>query len=213
MRAECTTHAAPLVPADPSGADRYEFRIFRHDLGAAAAVLAAIAAPRPDQASVEHYLVLPQRLDVGVKLRAGRFEVKRLTGTSGRLERWHPAASVPLPASGRELAPVLADLDLPQPAPAQRFPDPDALARWLTHGRGIRVARLHKRRRRFLLPQALGEITEIRAGPTELFSLAVESIDPDIAAALVARLGLGTAENVSYPRFLAAHPAAARRLT
>jgi hypothetical protein len=213
MRAERTHHAAPVVPADLSGVDRYEFRIFRHDLGVAAAILAAVAASRRDQASVDRYLVLPHRLDVGVKLRDGRLEVKTLLGTSARLERWHPATGVPLPASGRELGPVLADLGLPQPAPGQRFPDADALAHWLAHGRGVRVVRLHKRRRRFLLPDALGEITAIRAGPTELRSLAVESVDPDAAAALVARLRLGGAENVSYPRFLAAHHPAARRLT
>ena len=185
MRAERTHHAAPVVPADLSGVDRYEFRIFRHDLGVAAAILAAVAASRRDQASVDRYLVLPHRLDVGVKLRDGRLEVKTLLGTSARLERWHPATGVPLPASGRELGPVLADLGLPQPAPGQRFPDADAL----------------------------GEITAIRAGPTELRSLAVESVDPDAAAALVARLRLGGAENVSYPRFLAAHHPAAHRLT
>jgi hypothetical protein len=180
--------------------DRFEFRVFGPCPGAEA-VLRAIAGAGRFEAAVDRYVLVPDRLDVGLKLSDMAVELKTLQEVAGGLERWHPGGRVPLPARGTDLG-ILADFGLPQPPADRSFGDASDLAGWLAD-QGVAVACLRKRRRRFLLENAQGELGEVTRADCHLKTLAVESVDASAAAAIVARLGLSDAENTSYPRLLA----------
>ena len=182
--------------------DRFEFRVFRPRLGAAACVLAAVAAAGKVEASVDRYIVVPGRADAGLKLRGGRVELKTLAALHGPLECWHPQAAVGLPATGRDLLPLFRQLDLAGPPADAVLADVDALAEWAQAEAGLAVVELRKRRRRYLLVGVEAEIGDLRWNGNRLETLAVESTEPDRVAALVARLGLGGAANTSYPSLL-----------
>ena len=201
MRDEGTVELFPARAAEDSG-DRFEFRVFRRQLGPEAVILAAIAGAGRLEFSVDRYVIVPGRADVGLKLRGGTLELKRLTRIVGGLEQWHPEATIALPAAGRDLAPLLLALDLPTPRAEQVFPDAGALADWLVEGRGVSVTTLRKRRQLFLLPEGRAELGRVSWDGPPLRTLAIESADANAVAALVARVGLTGAANTSYPRLL-----------
>ncbi len=202
MRGETKTWVVPGPAAGDGGGDRFEFRIFRRRLGPEATVLAAIAGAGRLEVSCDRYVLVPGRMDVGLKIRGGRVELKRLRRIVAGLEQWHPEAGVGLPAAGRDLAPLLGAVDLPCPHAEQVFADGSELAHWLAHGRGVSDASLRKRRRFLLLADARAELGDILWNRARLGTLAVESVDADVVAALVTRLGLTGATNTSYPLLL-----------
>lgn len=181
---------------------RFEFRIFRPRLGPEAILLSAVAGAGQVDAGVHRYVLAPDRLAFGLKFRGGRAELKVLVGKTPLLEHWESRASVPLPASKRELAIVLRPLGLPCSRSTKVFPDVDAVARWLQLEHGLRLASIRKRRRFFLVPGARAELGEVQWAGIRLETLAVEGIDPVTVRALVARLGLSNATNTSYPRLI-----------
>ena len=164
-------------------------------------MLTAIAGVGPVDAGVDHYVLAPD-MTVGLKLRSGRAELKKLVRTITGLEQWEPQAPIPFPATGRALEAFLRPLGPPYPNPDHIFPDVDAVARWIEAERGLPLTSLRKRRRAYLLVDARAELGEVRWKGTRLETLAVEGIHSDTVAALVARLGLANAANTSYPRLL-----------
>ena len=68
--------------------------------------------------------------------------------------------------------------------------------------RQVRIVRVHKRRRRYIVSGCGAEMTDVVADGKPIRTVAVEHEDPARVLAAVREMGLDRFENVSYPRGL-----------
>lgn len=178
-------------PSDRPG--RFELRVWDPDPDA---VEALVDRGRPNGAETteDRYLVGPDRT-VNAKLRDGCLEVKRLTGTSGRLERWRPDWSTTLPIDRRAARRLLAELGLRHGSTGMRIgarpplsePQVSELVASYSHGR---VGIVRKRRRHYLLDGVRAEVTDMAAAGDLLRCVVLEACEPEKVRAMADSIGL-----------------------
>jgi hypothetical protein len=202
-----------------SDQDRFELRTFGRDLGAIADALCRLATPEPTETTREAYFLRRGDLHHNLKARRGRLELKTLVETCNGLQRWHPEASVELPAgldddgepvqtstSGAAQEPLPAVLvELLGPAlrtepgtEPQLPPDLAALAGRIAGMSGRAAVHVVKGRRRLQLTDVRGELVQISANGATLESIAIEAEDANALHDFAGQVGLADAENVSY---------------
>ncbi len=182
---------------------RYEFRVFRPEVGDLPARLSARAERTQDETIAESYIASRLTIDAGVKIRGSRLEVKVLVAREGLLELWRPELMADLPVDARTFAvsagaPLGVEIDSPEDTRldvadlrevCDRYP---ALA-WVD---------VVKRRTRYVLPRGLAEVTEVEALGRRTLTAAIEDSDLASASRLAQELGLTQLDNESYPAWL-----------
>ena len=182
----------------------WEWRTFGAEFGAADATFAALE-PELVEESDEVYLLSPGT-DAGVKIRAGRMEIKELERVDeARLEQWWLAMSEPFPLPLGEADRVCAALGVTAPSPGKDALSIDEfLAALAAPERGVRAVVVHKVRRHYSVNGCRSEIAEVVAEGVTTRTLAIEATDAAKVSATVQELGLAGRENISYPRWLKA---------
>jgi len=180
---------------------RWEWRTFGAGFGEADRRFGALEAG-PAQESDEVYL-LSRDNDANVKIRDALMDIKTLEKVSVEgLEQWRPVMKAKFPLSAAEASKVCSALAV---APVTGL-DPytlDQLQAELTRApRRVRVVRVHKRRRRYVVDGCGAEMTDVAADGKAIRTVAIEHEDPARVLVAVREMGLDRFENVSYPRGL-----------
>lgn len=178
--------------------DRWEWRTFGDQLGAAETRLRALPLER-SQESDETYILAPEGHDA-VKVRDGLMDIKHLQQVDDDgLERWKPIMKSPLPISAADARTVLATLGV-EPPPLEL--DAYEIADLAAASAALTLVPVHKSRRHYTLHGCMAELTEIRTVSKTTQTIALESEDPALVIATVRDLGLDGRPNVSIPAAL-----------
>lgn len=180
---------------------RWEWRTFAASFGDADRRFRELE-PGELQESDELYLLAPAS-DANVKVRNRLMDIKTLEQVNADgLEQWRPVMKAEFPLPAAEVEKVCAALHVTLPAPRELY-TLEQLQAELTHpSRGVRVVRVHKKRRRYTVSGCLAEVTEVSADGQATRTVAIEFEDPVRVQAAVREMGLDRFENVSYPRGL-----------
>jgi exopolyphosphatase/guanosine-5'-triphosphate,3'-diphosphate pyrophosphatase len=180
---------------------RWEWRTFAASFGDAERRFRELEAGDA-QESDELYFLAPGS-DANVKIRDRLVDIKTLEQVNADgLERWRPVMKGEFPLPAATVQKVCAALQVAAPAPREVY-TLEQLQAELTHpSRGVRVVRVHKKRRRYTVGGCLAEVTEVVADGQATRTVAIEFEDPARVQAAVREMGLDRFENVSYPRGL-----------
>ncbi len=180
---------------------RWEWRTFAASFGDAERGVRELEASDA-QESDEVYFLAPGS-DANVKIRNGLMDIKTLEQVNAdSLEQWRPVMKGEFPLSAPDVEKVCAALQVTPPA-AREVYTLEQLQAELTHlSRGVRVVRVHKKRRRGTVGGCLAEVTEVVADGQATRTVAIECEDPTRVQAAVQEMGLDRFENVNYPRGL-----------
>ncbi len=180
---------------------RWEWRTFAASFGEAERRFRELE-PSTVQESDELYLLAPAS-NANVKIRNQLMDVKLLEQVNADgLEQWRPVMKGEFPLPAAEVEKVCAALQVAPPSPRPVY-TLEQLEAELTHpSRGVRVVRVHKKRRRHTVGGCLAEVTEVIADSQATRTVAIEFEDPARVQAAVRDMGLDRFENVSYPRGL-----------
>lgn len=180
----------------------WEWRTFGAAFGAADATFAALE-PELVEESNEIYLLSPGT-NAGVKIRAGRMEIKELEQVDqAGLERWRLAMSEPFPLPPDEADKVWAALGVTALPPRKdAFSLEELRTALAAPERGVRPVLVHKARRHYAVNGCRSEVAEVVAEGEMARTLAIESDDAAPVIATVRELGLWGRRNISYPRWL-----------
>lgn len=178
---------------------RFEFRIFGDGLQFIEERMRRLAPCEAIDESREIYILGAAATDHNLKIRHGHLESKTLVERDGDLERWRPTGRWAFPVA-RE---VLQGLSLVPPDMEDRsggqVVDLAGLLARVRPRHGLFRANVHKRRFRFTIAGCAAERDELWVNGAAIQSLALEAAEAGVVTALRGRLGLGDAENVSYP--------------
>ena len=182
----------------------WEWRTFGACFGAADATFAALE-PELVEESDEVYLLSPGTA-AGVKIRAGRMEIKELERVDeASLEQWWLAMSEPFPLPLDAANGVCAALGVTALSPRKDALSLDELlTAFAVPESGVRLVRVHKHRLHYTVNGCRSEVAEVIAEGETTRTLAIEATDAAKVTAAMQELGLSGRENVSYPRWLKA---------
>jgi exopolyphosphatase/guanosine-5'-triphosphate,3'-diphosphate pyrophosphatase len=188
----------------PTGAGRWEWRLFGETAGAAENRFAALAVERV-QESDELYLLSPAR-DATVKVRNELVDVKRRQRVSpDGLQQWAPAMKAEFPMSATQVRQVAAALRIPVPALARTaYTLPQLVEELVDPNPALHAVPVYKKRARYTIDGCISEVTDVQAAGRKTKTIALESEDPEALLAAVRKLGLESGLNVSYPAGLTA---------
>jgi exopolyphosphatase/guanosine-5'-triphosphate,3'-diphosphate pyrophosphatase len=188
----------------PTGAGRWEWRVFGRALGAAEERLRALTRESV-QESDELYLLSPAR-DAIVKVRDGLMDVKALQRVSpDGLQQWAPTIKAGFPLPAAQVTALAAALRIPVPTLARSaFTLPQLLEELVAPNPALHAVPVHKQRARHTIDGCMSEVTEVRAAGRETKTIALESEDSAALRAAVHELGLESGPNLSYPAGLEA---------
>lgn len=181
---------------------RFEFRTFGQSLERIESALRARSECREITESDEYYLIDKDDLDINIKARDDRLEIKRLVERRGQLQLWKPVLTehfpVPRAVIRTQLLPFL------HAEAIELRHDPCTLQELIDEvvrpAPSLHIARVVKRRCKFEVDGCPAEIDEVSINNHAMRSVAVEAADPEALAALVRELELDRCENLGYPR-------------
>ena len=180
---------------------RYEYRAWAKDLGDLRTRLESLSSLVRKIERTEHYLVVPGRSAINVKIRAGKLDIKVLVEERDGFERWAPRFEVefPIPAEVLrvELFPLLdaAVHDLTEkPYSWKRLHNEVASA-----GTGVAAVEVTKKRFMFEVAGCIAEFSKIAIDGRKRHSVAVESTDLEALRKARRKVGIHKMENLSYP--------------
>ena len=180
---------------------RWEWRTFGAAFGAADARFAALE-PREVQESDEVYLLAP-RSDVNVKVRDALMDIKTLLHVDAAgLEQWRPVMKGAFPLPAAEVEKICAALEVAAPARRDTYTLQQLQDELTQPSRGVHIARVHKKRRRYQIDACTAEMTDVTADGLPTRTVAIEFEDAARVLAAVRAMGLDGFENISYPRGL-----------
>jgi exopolyphosphatase / guanosine-5'-triphosphate,3'-diphosphate pyrophosphatase len=181
---------------------RWEWRSFGQDFGDAGSALAALPVEQVVE-STELYVLSASGTDV-VKIRDGLMDIKHLQQVSDAgLEQWAPVLKATFPLSASELSAVTTALGVTSTSPARDHYPLDLLLDDVVGPNPELIAvEVHKRRVRYLIGGCMAELTEVRTDRTVTHTMAVESEDPALVAAVLGEIGLAAQPNVNFGRGL-----------
>lgn len=187
--------------------DRYEFRVFAHDLtkGLDAFTAAAQRINKAGEALVDQYFLCSGIRGVNLKVRRNRLSIKVLQDQQGALERWHPVSEQAFPIDARALKHIIRGcfgitLDVPNPSPV----DAQAFVNVIEAAPALSIARVSKHRSRFDFgDNVMGEYAVVGVdGFGEIKTLAVEGPDRGMLEDFIQSHDLSAFANESYPAYL-----------
>jgi exopolyphosphatase / guanosine-5'-triphosphate,3'-diphosphate pyrophosphatase len=185
----------------PEIVPRWEWRVAGEPAEAAAGRLAGLT-PERERESDEVYL-LSRSAEDSVKVRDGHLDVKHLERVSDEgLQQWRPVLKAAFPLSAADVGTLLGALRVTGAAPEPFGTLDELLDRLVRPREDLRAVEMHKRRRHVTIGGCMAEVNDLRAGASEVRTVAVESEDPERLLAVVRELGLDTAPNTSVPRAL-----------
>ena len=181
---------------------RWEWRSFGDRFDDADELLAGLAADRVQESDEVYFLSLNS--DASVKVRDGLMDVKRLVQVDEQgLELWTPVMKAGFPLSATDAAAVLESLGVAGTALALASYTLDELVGdVIAPDPTLRTVRVHKQRVHHVIDECIVESTELAADGVRATTLAIESPDPALVAALVDRLGVAGRRNVCVARGL-----------
>jgi adenylate cyclase len=190
------------VMAQAMNSDRWEWRTFAPSLAQLEAKIGAVANVKPRD-SAEIYL-LDSDEHLNLKVRDGVVDLKVLQQTDvNGLELWAPAEKLEFPAGASDIARLLVRFRLAPPV--EETETLGDFLRWILGVGHFRAVNVHKSRRNFVYDGCAAEFSEVRVNGQTLHSFCIEHADPERVSAVLRRLGLSAAANVSYPRGLKSH--------
>lgn len=187
--------------------DRYEYRIFAHDLAKVYDALkaAALRINEADEAVVDHYVLCRGIRGVNLKVRRNRLSIKVLRTQEGALERWHPVSEHQFPIDAGALKHIIRGcfgitLDVPSTSPL----DAAAFVKVVEVAPSLSIAHVSKRRSRFgFADDVMGEYAVVGVdGFGEIKTLAVEGPDRGVLEEFIENHDLSAFAHESYPAYL-----------
>jgi len=184
----------------PKIVPRWEWRTWGNAFGDAESRLAE-ATPGQVQESDEVYL-LSAHADASVKVRDGLMDVKLLEQTENGLEQWRPVLKGEFPLAAADVRQVLDALGAEAPLTRDEYTLDQLIADVIEPNADLRAVSVHKRRQHYRVDGCMAELSHVSTPDAATRTIAVESEDPALVTATVARLGLSDRQNVSFARGL-----------
>lgn len=178
---------------------RFEFRVFRDDVGQVRDAMQARASRVERATSTELYIVTRLNIEAIVKLREGRLDVKELVCRQGLLEQWRRVLNIEPPVPGDVFkAEVASRLGIVPDLPDGSALDEAAILGIARIEPALRVAEVAKDRTVFQIGPCRAEAVDITVGRERLASAAIDAAEAAPVEALMQELGLSGDANVSY---------------
>ena len=164
----------------PEIVPRWEWRVAGEPAEAAARRLADLT-PERERESDEVYVVARDAED-SVKIRDGLMDVKHLERVSDEgLQQWRPVLKAAFPLSATDVGTMLVALRAAGATPEPLGTLDELLDRLVRPRDDLRAVEVHKRRRHVTVGGCMAEVTDLRAGGSDVRTVAVESEDPERA--------------------------------
>jgi hypothetical protein len=178
---------------------RFEFRVFRDDVAPLREAMRARASRFEQATSSELYIVTRLNIDVIIKLREGRLDVKELVCRQGLLEQWRRVLNIEPPVPGDVFkAEVASRLGFVPDLPDGSTLDEAALLGIARIEPALRVAEVAKDRTVFDIGACRAEVVDIAVGSERLASAAIDAAEAGPVEVLMQELGIAGEANVSY---------------
>ncbi|TIC88095.1 Ppx/GppA family phosphatase [Nocardioides sp. GY 10113] len=196
-------------PTAPAVVPRWEWRTFAGPADADALRAGTLAAlPATESHESDEVYLLSLVGDGSVKLRDGVVDTKVQQHLDGHgLQQWRPTMKEPFPLDADALATAFAaaGVDAP-PTDRPTYSEREVADELVGPRDDLRLARVHKLRRRTTFEGCLVEVTDLTVGDGDTTAstttVAVEATDPALVVAAVARLGLAERHNTCMARGL-----------
>jgi hypothetical protein len=150
----------------------------------------AVTREAPSRANVA-YAVLSPRSDANVKIRDRLLDIKTLEQVNaGGLERWRPVMKAEFPLAGADVARVCEALAVAPIAGLDAYTLEQLQTEVTQASRRVRVAQVHKLRRRYTISGCAAEMTDVVADGKPIRTVAIELEDPARVLAAVREMSL-----------------------
>lgn len=182
---------------------RYEFRTFGHHFKEHQELMIQLTQPVPEDLQIrifdEVYVVSKNIDDINIKIKNNLLDIKKLIQIENKLEQWDTINKYEFPISKEllldEIFPMLhADLPLIN---THEFDIKQLLNIAKRHKDLIPIS-VHKRRYTYIVNYTICEYAEIIIGQEYLYTVAVESTEPEEVVKTVDQLKLDLYENINY---------------
>jgi hypothetical protein len=182
---------------------RYEFRVWGENLQPLKTTLEQRDVPQTT-ISNETYLLSLQTDKCNAKIRNGTLEIKFLLEEHRGLEQWQPVLRSAFPVARSVISQeFFSRVEVEPPQLLRPHYDVQEFLNEVIAARlELATVEVSKRRSKFRLDRSMAEFTIISFEHIARHTVAVESVDADQMLRLIAELGLQSAENISYIRYL-----------
>jgi len=182
---------------------RYEFRTFGHNFTEAQHLMEELTQPVPDDLKVrvfnEIYIISKKADNINVKARNDLLDIKKLIKIEDKLERWDTVTNYDFPIKKKLLIDdILPRLKADIPIVDQDEFDLKEFVSLAKRHKDLIPVSAHKKRFAYLVNFTICEFADIIIGNDYLYTVAVESTDPNEVITTVDQLGLKEFENISY---------------
>lgn len=182
---------------------RYEYRTFGHNFNETQRLMEKLTQPVPDDLKVrvfnEIYIVSKRADNINVKIKNELLDIKILINVQNKLERWNAVTKYEFPLK-KDL--IIGDI-LPQLKTDIPVLDKDELdlqefVSIAKRHKDLIPISIHKKRFAYLVNFTICEFADIMIGNDYLYTVAVESTDPNEVLTTVEQLDLNKLENINY---------------
>jgi exopolyphosphatase/guanosine-5'-triphosphate,3'-diphosphate pyrophosphatase len=181
--------------------DRYEFRVWGHNLIALKRTLEEHAEPSQPATSSELYFVSETTDKCSAKIRSSLLDIKVLVRIDGTLERWTPIVKAGFPLAASAINQLFESLALKPPRLSQsNYIFEEFLNDVIKPERAIVIANVSKERSQFRIDACEAEYAAVTIDGLPRHTVAVEGSDPDAVLSLIRQLGIEQIPNTSYVR-------------
>ena len=182
---------------------RYEFRTFGHNFNEAQRLMEELTQPVPDDLKVrvfnEIYFVNKKVDNINVKVRNNLLDIKKLIKIEDKLERWDAVTKHEFPIKKDLLInDILPRLKADIPIIDKDEFDLKEFVNLAKRHKDIFPISVHKKRFAYLVNFTICEFADIIIGNDYLYTVAVESTDPNEVLTTVEQLDLNRLENINY---------------
>jgi len=191
------------IDIDEQMPPRYEFRTFGHNFNEAQRLMEELTQPVPDDLKVrvfnEIYIVAKKADNINVKVRNDLLDIKKLINIEGKLERWDAVTKYDFPIKKDLLInDILPRLKADIPIIDKDEFDLKELVSLAKRHKDLIPVSVHKKRFAYLVNFTICEFADIIIGNDYLYTVAVESTDPNEVLTTVNQLELKEFENINY---------------
>lgn len=182
---------------------RFEFRTFGHNFTDYHKRMAKLSQPVPDDMRVrkfdEIYVISKVGDDTNIKIKNNKLDVKKLIQVLDNLEQWDTIMKYDFPISKK--------LFMDKIFPAFKIDTPiftnDELRekqflRTVKQNNDLLIIPVQKRRQAYIVNLTICEYAEVLFGNDYLYTISVESTEPDEVTNTIRELNLDSFENINY---------------
>jgi len=182
---------------------RYEYRTFGHNFSETQRLMEELTQPVPDDLKVrvfnEIYIVSKKADNINVKIRNDLLDVKKQINIQNKLERWDAVKKYEFPISKDLLVnDIFPQLKADIPLLKTDELDLKGFISIAKRHKDIMPISVHKKRFAYLVNFTICEFADIIIGNDYLYTVSVESTDPNEVITTVDQLGLKEFENINY---------------